>query len=35
MIIEIKRDLEQTIIEVCGRLDATTAPTLDKTINDK
>ena len=34
MIIEIKRDLEQTIIEVCGRLDATTAPTLDKTIND-
>jgi anti-sigma B factor antagonist len=34
MIIEIKRDFEEIIIEVSGRLDTTTAPTLDKTIND-
>ena len=34
MIIEVKKNLEEIIIEVGGRLDTTTAPTLDKTIND-
>ena len=34
MIIEIKREFDETIIEVSGRLDTTTAPTLDKTIGD-
>ena len=34
MTIEIKKNTEETIIEVGGRLDTTTAPTLDKTIND-
>lgn len=34
MIIEIKRNFDETIIEVSGRLDTTTAPTLDKTINE-
>ena len=33
MIIEIKRAAEETIIELVGRLDTTTAPDLDKTIN--
>ena len=33
MTIEIKRNAEETIIELAGRLDTTTAPTLDKTIN--
>ena len=32
MIIEIKRAAEETIIELVGRLDTTTAPDLDKTI---
>ena len=34
MNIEVKRNTEETIIKVEGRLDTTTAPTLDKTIND-
>ena len=34
MTIEIKRGTEETIIELKGRLDTTTAPALDKTIND-
>ena len=33
MIIEIKRAAEETIIKLVGRLDTTTAPDLDKTIN--
>ena len=33
MTIEIKRNSEETIIEITGRLDTTTAPALDKTIN--
>ena len=33
MTIEIKKNEQQTIIEVAGRLDTITAPTLDKTIN--
>ena len=32
MTIEIKRNAEETIIELEGRLDTTTAPALDKTI---
>ena len=34
MTIEIKRSAEQTIIELVGRLDTTTAPAFDKTINE-
>jgi anti-sigma B factor antagonist len=34
MTIEIKRNAEKTTIELAGRLDTTTAPALDKTIND-
>ena len=34
MTIEIKRNTEETIIKLVGRLDTTTAPALDKTIND-
>jgi anti-sigma B factor antagonist len=34
MTIEIKRTAEETIIELVGRLDTTTAPALDKTINN-
>ena len=34
MTIEIKRSVEEMIIEVAGRLDTTTAPALDKTINE-
>ncbi len=33
MTIEIKRNAEATTIELAGRLDTTTAPALDKTIN--
>ena len=32
MTIEIKKNAEETIIEIVGRLDTTTAPSLDKTI---
>jgi anti-sigma B factor antagonist len=34
MTIEIKRNAEETIIELAGRLDTITAPALDKTISD-
>ena len=34
MTIEIKRSAEVTTIEIVGRLDTTTAPELDKTINE-
>ena len=34
MTIEIKRNAEETIIELVGRLDTTTAPALEKTINE-
>ena len=34
MTIEIKKNAEETIIEIVGRLDTTTAPALDKTINN-
>ena len=33
MNIEIKRNTDETIIALVGRLDTTTAPILDKTIN--
>ena len=34
MTIEIKRNAEETIIKLAGRLDTTTAPALDKTIGE-
>ena len=34
MTIEIKRNAEEAIIALAGRLDTTTAPALDKTINN-
>ena len=34
MTIEIKKNNQETIIEIVGRLDAITAPALDKTINE-
>ena len=34
MTMEIKRNAAQTTIELVGRLDTTTAPALDKTINE-
>ena len=34
MTIEIKRNAEETIIKLVGRLDTTTAPALDKTIGE-
>lgn len=34
MTIEIKRNTEHTVIELVGRLDTTTAPALEKTINN-
>ncbi len=34
MTIEIKRNAEETLIELAGRLDTTTAPALDKTIGN-
>ena len=34
MTIEIKKNKEETIIEIVGRLDTITAPALDKTINE-
>ena len=35
MTIEMKKSMEQTILEITGRLDTTTAPVLDKTINEE
>ena len=34
MTIEIKRNAEGIVLEIVGRLDTTTAPALDKTINE-
>jgi anti-sigma B factor antagonist len=34
MIIEIKKNEEASVIEIVGRLDTTTAPSLEKTINE-
>ena len=34
MTIEIKKNKEEIILEITGRLDTTTAPALDKTINE-
>ena len=34
MTIEIKKNPEETIVEIVGRLDTITAPVLDKTINE-
>ena len=34
MTIEIKKNADETIIELVGRLDTITAPALDKTINE-
>ncbi len=34
MTIEIKKNAEETIIEIVGRLDTITAPALDKTISE-
>ena len=34
MTIEIKKNEQETIIEIVGRLDTITAPALDKTINE-
>ena len=34
MTIEIKRSAAETVIEIVGRLDTTTAPALDKTLNE-
>ena len=34
MTIEIKRNAEEVVIELVGRLDTTTAPALDKTVNE-
>jgi anti-sigma B factor antagonist len=34
MTIEIKKNTYETILEISGRLDTTTAPALDKTINE-
>ena len=31
---EIKRNAEEIVLEIVGRLDTTTAPALDKTINE-
>ena len=34
MTIEIKRNAEEMVLEIAGRLDTTTAPVLDKTIGE-
>ena len=34
MTIEIKKNQNETVIEIVGRLDTITAPALDKTINE-
>ncbi|MBR5539155.1 MAG: STAS domain-containing protein [Clostridia bacterium] len=34
MTIEIKKNTQETVIEVVGRLDTITAPALDKSINE-
>ena len=34
MTIELKRNAEETVIEIGGRLDTTTAPALEKTVTE-
>ena len=34
MMIEIKKNVENTVVEIVGRLDTTTAPSLEKTLNE-
>ena len=34
MMIEIKRNVENTVVELGGRLDTTTAPSLEKMLNE-
>ena len=34
MMIEIRKNEENTVVEIAGRLDTTTAPSLEKTINE-
>ena len=34
MMIEIKRNVENTVLELVGRLDTTTAPSLEKTLSE-
>ena len=34
MTIEVKKNIDETVIEIVGRLDTITAPTLDKTIDE-
>ena len=34
MMIEIKRNVENTVVELVGRLDTTTAPSLEKMLNE-
>ena len=35
MTIEIKKNAAEIVIQICGRLDTITAPTLDKAINEE
>ena len=35
MTIEIKMNASEAVIQICGRLDTITAPTLEKTINEE
>ena len=34
MMIEIKKSADNTVVEIVGRLDITTAPSLEKTLNE-
>ena len=34
MMLEIKKNAENAVVEIVGRLDTTTAPSLEKTLND-
>ena len=34
MTIEVKKNIDETVIEIVGRLDTITAPALDKTIDE-
>ena len=35
MTIEMKKNMDETIIEITGRLETTTAPVLDKALNEE
>ena len=35
MTMEIKKNAAEVVVQICGRLDTITAPTLDKTINEE